>query len=73
MATMTPKEIAQELDTDPRTVRKFLRSDAKERGIETPGKGSRWAIEKRELRSMRTRFNKWVAARTPSEEDAAEG
>jgi hypothetical protein len=54
MATMTPAELATELSTDARTARKFLRSitprDAQ------PGKGSRWAIEKKSLRSLRTKF-----------------
>jgi hypothetical protein len=54
MATITPAELATELGTDARTARKFLRSitprDAQ------PGKGSRWAIEKKAVRSMRTKF-----------------
>jgi hypothetical protein len=54
MATMTPAELATELGTDARTTRKFLRSitprDAQ------PGKGSRWSIEKKQLRSLRTKF-----------------
>jgi hypothetical protein len=57
---LTPAEIATEFDTDARTVRKFLRSvtpkDAQ------PGKGSRWAIEKKQLRSLRSQYGKWVAA-----------
>jgi len=59
--TLTPKELALELGTDPRTVRKFLRSaegmDAK------VGKGQRWAIEAKAVRSLRTRFNRWDEAR----------
>lgn len=63
MATqLTTTEIATELDTDPRTLRKFLRADAKERNIPAPGKGSRWSIEKREMRSLRSRFAKWTKA-----------
>ena len=62
MATMTTTEIAADLDTTPRTLRKFLRADSKERGIATPGKGARYAIEKRDMRALRTRFAKWVEA-----------
>ena len=54
MATITVQEFATALDTDPRTARKFLRSvtpaDAQ------PGKGSRWAIEKRDVRSLAKKF-----------------
>lgn len=63
MATMTTADIATELNTTPRTLRKFLRADAKAKGATTPGKGARYAIEKRELRSLRTRFAAWEAAR----------
>lgn len=62
MTVHTPKEIAGRFGTDPRTLRKFLRSDAKANGTETPGKGSRWAIEARTLKSLQKRFNAWDAA-----------
>lgn len=60
MATITVTDLALELDTDARTARKFLRSitDADAQ----PGKGSRWAIEKREVRSMKSKFTKFIAA-----------
>lgn len=60
MATITVTEFATELDTDARTARKFLRSvtpaDAQ------PGKGSRWEIEKRDIRSLKSKFAKFTAA-----------
>lgn len=59
MATITIADLATTLETDPRTARKFMRSitpkDAQ------PGKGSRWAIEKREVRSLRSKFSKFAA------------
>lgn len=71
MATITTADLATELETTPRTLRKFLRADAKARGTETPGKGSRYAIEKREVRSLAKRFNEWQAAQaTAAEGDA---
>lgn len=60
MAAMTTTELAAELDTTPRTLRKFLRSDAS--GIEGVGKGSRYSIEKKSLRGLTKRFNDWQAA-----------
>lgn len=60
MATITVADLAADLNTDARTTRKFLRSitpkDAQ------PGKGSRWAIEKREVRSLRSKFSKFQEA-----------
>lgn len=60
MATITVADLAADLNTDARTARKFLRSitpkDAQ------PGKGSRWAIEKREVRSLRSKFSKFQEA-----------
>lgn len=60
MATITISELAPLLDTDARTARKFLRTitpaDAH------PGKGSRWAIEKRDIRSLASKFKKFTAA-----------
>ncbi len=61
--TLTAKEIAAKFSTDPRTLRKFLRSDAKANDTETPGKGARYAIAAKDLRSLKTRFNAWNATK----------
>jgi hypothetical protein len=64
---MTPADLATELESDARTIRKFLRSvTAKE---DQPGKGSRWMIEKKQLRSLRSQYAKWVAAQAKPVED----
>ena len=57
--TMTTNEFAVELGTDPRTLRKFLRSITPK--DEQPGKGSRWALPgtKREITKMRKQFSEW--------------
>lgn len=60
--TITTADLAAEFGTDGRTTRKFLRDDARSRGESIPGKGSRWMIEKRDVRSLRSRFSKWQAA-----------
>lgn len=60
MATITVTELATELNTDSRTARKFLRSITEKDA--QPGKGSRWAIEKREVRSMKAKFAKFEKA-----------
>lgn len=60
MAQITASELAAELSTDSRTVRKFLRSVTPKDS--QPGKGSRWSIEKKNLRSLRSQFAKFQAA-----------
>lgn len=71
---ITPKEFAVTVGSDPRTVRKFLRSDARANGAETPGKGSRWEIEAKTVRSLTKRFNAWNEARNEkSDETPDEG
>ena len=54
MATITVKELSEELDTTPRTARKFLRHITP--SDEQPGKGGRWQIEKRALRGLKKQF-----------------
>ena len=73
MATFTPAEIAarQGFRTDAKTLRIFLRADAAERGVKAPGKGSRWAIEGRELSSMGARFRRWEQERAAKAEAKA--
>jgi predicted transcriptional regulator len=69
MATITASELAAELGTTPREVRKFLRSDAKANDVPTPGKGSRYAIERKSVRSLAKRFAAWDEARKADAED----
>lgn len=70
MATLTAKELAQDLGTDGRTVRKFLRSITPVE--DRPGKGSRWTIERKEVRSLRTKFSKWNEDRVKAEAEDPE-
>lgn len=71
METLTTKDVAAELDTDPRTLRKFLRSEVEQAGgmvgENTPGKGGRWGFERKELRDLRRRFARWTAEHVRSE------
>lgn len=70
MAVLSATELATELDTDSRTVRKFLRSVTPK--DQHPGKGSRWGIEKKQVRSLRTQFAKWNAAQIEKAAEVAE-
>lgn len=64
MAQFTTAEVAEKFDTTPRTLRKFLRADARGRdlGDTLPGKGSRYAIQGKDLKGLQGRFKKWQAA-----------
>lgn len=66
----TTTELATALETTPRTLRKFLRSQ--DSGIESVGKGSRYALptSKREVNALAKRFNAWDEARKATTEPA---
>lgn len=57
---MTPKELAIELGTDPKTTRKFLRSLTTDRA----GKGGRWVIDPADLPALKERFANWNSRTT---------
>lgn len=69
MSSMTPTEFATTVDSDGKTVRKFLRSITPRE--EQPGKGSRWTLPagKRDLTRLQKQFREWSAAQ--AEERAA--
>lgn len=64
MATLTTTELAEEIGTSPKYLRKFLRADARGRdqGDSLPGKGGRYAIERKQVPGLKKRFAKWDAA-----------
>ena len=61
MATITVQEFATSIESTPREVRKFLRAVTP--ADEQPGKGGRWGIEKRQVRSLTKKFADWQAER----------
>lgn len=68
----TTNTLAEALNTNPRTLRKFLRSDAS--GIAPVGKGSRYALPtaKREVNALAKKFNAWTEAQAPKVEAEVE-
>lgn len=62
MATINIQDFAAALEANPRTVRKFLRSVTP---VENqPGKGGRWQIEKKDLRSLKKKFETYIEEHT---------
>lgn len=73
MAQFTTAQVAEKFDTTPRTLRKFLRADARsnDRGDTLPGKGSRYAIEGKDLKGLKTRFSAWQVAEAKARAERA--
>lgn len=59
--TITTAELAEELDTDPRTLRRFLRSEASP--VETVGKGKRYILDSKTTKLVRKQFLAWAASK----------
>lgn len=70
--TISTAQLATELDTTPRELRKFLRSDSS--GVEKVGKGARYALPggKREIASLRKKFASWDEARNAAKSDTTD-
>lgn len=73
MAQFTTAEVADKFGTTPRTLRKFLRADARGagKGDTLPGKGSRYAIDGKSLKPLQARFNKWQVAEAQARAERA--
>lgn len=71
--TLTTAQLAEKLGTTPKTLRKFLRADARanNQGDSLPGKGSRYAIEAKAVKGLGSRFTKWQAAEAAARADRA--
>lgn len=58
--TITPKAFAEEVNSNPKLVRRWLRSMNEG---SNPGKGGRWALNTSDLPELIDAFNTWVADR----------
>lgn len=55
---LSSKMVAEELGTDPRTLRRFLRDDPTYRNA---GSGGRYVFTKRDMPTLKKRFDAWQA------------
>lgn len=71
MTTMTPKQAADAIGTDPRTLRKYLRDSIPRE--DHPGKGGRWELKgsKRDLAALRKGFLAWQAEQAKEAQERA--
>lgn len=65
--TFSAKEVAAELDTDPRTLRKFLREVIP--ADEHPGQGGRWVLGKADVNKLKKQFAGWGSKPKSEESD----
>lgn len=56
--TLTTNEVADLLETDPKTLRKFFRSDSCD--IEPVGQGKRYTLDEGDVDNIRPAFQAWV-------------
>lgn len=67
---MTTSEVASELGTDPKTLRKFFRSDKCD--IEPVGQGKRYAITADDIDDLKTSFALWAGGKAKKADDDSE-
>lgn len=70
--TLSAKDVARELETDARTLRKFLRDTTPTE--DHPGQGGRWAFTKADVKGLKKAFADWASgkrAKDKAEADAA--
>ena len=64
--TLNVKDLADKLDTTPRTARKFLRAVTEK--DDQPGKGGRWQIAGKDVRGLTAKFKTWQDEHTRTPE-----
>ncbi|MBW3589524.1 MAG: hypothetical protein KY429_08915 [Actinobacteria bacterium] len=63
---LSTKQVAEKLGTDPRTLRKFLRS--RDRGV---GTGSRYEFKPEQIATIKKQFTDWSKGEVKKKEPAA--
>lgn len=69
-AVLTTNEVADELGTDAKTLRKFFRSDKCD--IEPVGQGKRYAITPDDIDDLRTSFQAWSSGKAKKADEGDE-
>ena len=60
--TLTTQEVAKRLKTDPRTLRRFLRSQ--ESPIRAVGQGNRYGVQAPQVKALNRAFKTWQTKHT---------
>lgn len=67
--TLTTAEVAEELGTDQKRLRKFLRSNSSP--IEPVGQGNRYSITRGQMKTLKKAFDAWTESHTRTVKEAA--
>jgi len=74
--TLSVKDVAEEIGTTPRLLRKFIRAEAVEAGgkvgEDTPGKGGRYSFTPEEAEALRERYEAALEVEEADETDESE-
>lgn len=64
MQSITPVELAEVFEADPKTIRKFLRSTTPKES--QPGRGHRWSLPggKRDINRLQKQYTEWAKVHT---------
>jgi len=68
---LSAKEVALELKTDARTLRKFLREITPK--DDQPGQGGRWSFTKGDVKKLTKQFETWAEKGAKAKAEAVEG
>ena len=63
--TLTTAEVAERLETDAKTLRKFFRSDACD--VEPVGQGRRYVLTAKQADKLKSKFDSWAASKPARE------
>lgn len=66
-AALTTTEVADELDTDPKTLRKFLRSHLPKETL--PGQGKRYSFTTKDVPGLKKAFAAWAEGKAKKADD----
>lgn len=62
--TLSTKDVAKEVGTTPKTLRRFLRAQVRaaggQVGVHTPGQGGRYAFGPEEIEGIKAQFAEWM-------------
>jgi hypothetical protein len=61
---LSAKDLATQCDTDPKTLRKFLREHLRAQEVETPGQGGRYNFTPKEGKALAKAFKAWAGGKT---------
>jgi hypothetical protein len=73
--SLSTKDVASQVGTDPKTLRRFLRASVRAAGgtvgEDTPGQGGRYSFVQEDVEGIKAQFSEWLQAREAAKEARA--